>query len=156
MNIDRISGIILFLFGLVICLKSLSYQLKSLKPLSSPGPFSLSLLASLFLVILSVFIIINSFPKKDKIEASKAPFFPGKEAPKRILIGLVSLMAFRYLLPVIGFAPSTFLFIFSLAIFLGHYSWKVSLFFSSLTALVVYYFFQVWFKIPMPIGIFRI
>lgn len=150
MNIDRIAGIILFLFGLVICIESLSYQLKSAH---SFGAFFLAMLASLFLMLLSGVMIINSFLKKDKSETPKAPFFIGKEAPKRILIGLISLLAFRYLLPVIGFGPSTFLFIFSLAIFLGHYNWKVSIFFSALTALVTYFLFQVFFKVPTPIGI---
>jgi hypothetical protein len=43
-----------------------------------------------------------------------------------------------------------------LAKFLGHYDWKVSIFFSAVTAVVAYYLFQVWLKIPMPPSILRI
>jgi hypothetical protein len=60
------------------------------------------------------------------------------------------LLAFRYLLPVIGFSPTTFVFILIASRFLGNYNWKVSLFFSLITSISVYYFFQVLLHVPMP------
>jgi hypothetical protein len=69
---------------------------------------------------------------------------------------LMVLLAFRYLLPVIGFAPSTLFFIFLMTKVLGHYSWRFSILFSVLTASIAYYLFQVWLKIPMPQGILGI
>jgi len=152
-NLDRISGIILFLLGLGIFLKSLTYPIGSFR---SPGGGLFPLLASILLMGLSGAMTIQAFWKKNTEESSKAPFFSTKDAPNRILFGFMALLAFRYLLPVIGFGPSTFLFILFLAKYLGHYSWKMSIFFSVLTALAAYYLFQVWLKIPMPQGILKI
>jgi putative tricarboxylic transport membrane protein len=152
-NSDRLSGIILFLFGLAVFLKSLSYPLGSIH---SPGAGVFPVLASILLMVIAAALVINSYLKREEKGALKAPFFPSEETPKRILYGIISLVVFRYLLPVIGFAPSTFLLIFFMGKFLAHYNWKVNIFFSFLTALVSYYLFQIWLSIPMPIGIFGI
>jgi hypothetical protein len=144
-NLDRISGIILFLFGLGICLKSLTYPIGSFK---APAGGLFPLLASIILMGLSAVMTIQAFLVKE--EEVKVKFFPAKEAPERIFLGFVSLVGFRYLLPVIGFGPSSFVFLFFLAKFLGSYSWKASVFFSVVTAVSIYYLFQVFLKIPMP------
>ena len=143
-NLDCISGIILFLFGLGICLKSLTYPIGSFR---SPGGGLFPLLASILLMGLAAVITIQALFGG---EGSKGKFFPAKEASKRIFLGLLSLVGFRYLLPMVGFGPSTFIFIFFLSRFLGHYGWKASLLFSVLTALTSYYLFQVFLKVPMP------
>jgi hypothetical protein len=100
-------------------------------------------------------LVLNSYIKGEEVP-QRGSFFPSKESPKRILYGIISLVAFRYLLPVLGFAPSTFLLIFFMGILLSHYNWKVSIIFSLLTAVVSYYLFQIWLGIPMPIGIIGI
>ena len=128
-------------------MKSLTYPIGSFR---SPGGGLFPLLASIILMGLSGFMTIQAFLKKDVEEASKPSFFPRKEAIKRVLLGFMALLAYRYLLPFIGFAASTSVFIFILARFLGHYSWKVCILFSVLTAFVSYFLFQVWLKIPMP------
>ncbi|MBM4330903.1 MAG: tripartite tricarboxylate transporter TctB family protein [Deltaproteobacteria bacterium] len=147
-NLDRLSGIILFLLGLGIFLKSLTYPIGSFR---SPGGGLFPLLASILLMALAGSLILQAFWKKNKGEASPASFFSSKEAPKRIIVGFAALLGYRYLLPLIGFALSTGVFIFFLSKFLGKYGWTVSLFFSGITAFVAYYLFQVWLKIPMPI-----
>jgi hypothetical protein len=86
--------------------------------------------------------------------SSKSPFFSEREAPRRIILGFAGLLGYRYLLPVIGFAPSTAVFILFLSRFLGKYSWVMSIGFAVLTALAAYYLFQVWLKIPMPRPVF--
>jgi hypothetical protein len=104
---------------------------------------------------LSAIITTQAFLTKDSEKAVQAPFFPEKEAPQRIFFGVAALLGYRYLLPVIGFAPSTCFFIFILSKFLGKYGWKVSIFFSLVTAVVAYYLFEVYLKIPMPRTIIR-
>jgi hypothetical protein len=151
-NLDVISGIVLFLFGLGIFLKSLRYPLGSLR---APGAGLFPLIASTILMIVSGFIVGHSALKKN-VEEAKSPFFQGKEAPKRILLGFSLLLMFRYLFPIIGFAPSAFCFISFLSKFLGHYNWKVSLLISTCSSLGSYFLFQVFLKIQMPLGIFGI
>jgi putative tricarboxylic transport membrane protein len=143
-NLDRISAIILFLFGLGVCLKSLTYPIGSFR---SPGGGLFPLLASILLMGLAVVMTLQALLGGER---SREKFFPAKESPRRISLGLLSLVGFRYLLPVVGFGPSTLIFIFFLAKFLGHYSWRASLLFSVLTALTGTFLFQVFLKVPMP------
>jgi len=150
--LDSVSGAILFFFGLVICLTSLRYPLGSFH---SPGAGFFPLLASLLLMSLSAVLGIYPFLKKRELRGRKVSFFSGKEAPRRILLAFVALVAYRYLLPILGFGPATFVF-FSLVVKrLGHYSWRASLLFSLLAALGAYFLFQVWLKVQMPVGMFK-
>jgi hypothetical protein len=151
-KLDRISGIFLFILGVVVFLKSLSYPLGNFR---RPGGGLFPLIASILLMGLSAALILQAFLSQEGKKADPIPFFPEKDAPKRIIFGFVALLAYRYLLPVIGFGPSTFAFIFILSKFLGKYGWKVSTFFSLVAAAASYYLFQVWLKIPMPIPALR-
>ena len=148
-----ISGAVLFLFGLVICLTSRTYPFGSLH---APGPGLFPFLASVLLMAFAAVMVIYALLRKKESESPKASFFPAKETPGRILVAFVSLVAYRYLLPFIGFGPCTFVFFLLLVKRLGHYRWKVSLLFSILAALGAYFLFQVWLEVQMPIGIFGI
>ena len=66
------------------------------------------------------------------------------------------MIGYRYLLPVIGFGPSTGIFILFLIKFLGGYGWKISLFYSAVSAVAFYYLFQVWLQIPMPLPLLEV
>lgn len=151
MKSDRISGIIIFVIGLAVCLASLSYPIGTLQ---KPGGGFFPLLASILLLGLSIVFIFQSFTAK-RGAAGVVSFFPGNEAFKRIFCGLAALLGYRYLIPVIGFAPATAAFIFFLGKFMERYSWKKSIFFSVATAVSAYYLFQVVLKIAMPIPLLR-
>ena len=152
LKLDRISGIFLFILGIAVFLKSLSYPLGNFR---RPGGGLFPLIASILLMGLSVALALQAFLSPEGKKASPTPFFPERDAPKRIILGFVALLVYRYLLPFIGFGPSTFVFIFILSKFLGKYGWKVSSFFSLVTAAASFYLFQVWLKIPMPIPLLR-
>jgi len=94
--------------------------------------------------------------KKNNARKIETSFLVTREPLKRISLGFVALLGFRYLLPLVGFGPSTFLFIFTLSKFLGHHSWKASLFFAVLAAFGAYFLFQGWLDIQMPRGVFGI
>ena len=152
-NLDRISGIFLLMVGTAVFLKSLTYPIGSFR---TPGGGLFPLIASILLIGLSTLLTLQAFLSKGgKAAAPTPPFFPEKGAPRRILLGFAGLVGYRYLLPVVGFAPSTGIFILFLIKFLGGYGWKASLFSSVVTALVAYYLFQVWLKIPMPLPVLR-
>ncbi len=152
MRFDRISGIFLFILGVVIFLKSLSYPLGNFR---KPGGGLFPLIASILLIGLSAILTLQAFLSREGEKTAPAPFFSERDAPQRIILGFVALLVYRYLLPVIGFGPSTCLFIFILSRFLGRYGWKVSTFFSVITAVASHYLFQVWLKIPMPMPVLR-
>jgi len=148
MRVDRISGIFLFILGGVVFLKSLTYPLGNFR---RPGGGLFPLIASILLMSLSAALAMQAFLSQEGKNAPPTVFFQEKDGPKRIILGFVALLAYRYLLPVIGFGPSTCAFMFILTKFLGKYGWKVSTFFSVVAAAASYYLFQVWLKIPMPV-----
>ncbi len=152
MKLDRISGIFLLALGTAVFVKSLSYPVGTLR---KPGGGLFPLIASVMLICLSLLLTLQTFRSKPGGAEIAVPFFPEKEAPKRIILGFAGLLVYRYALPLIGFGPSTFLFIFLLSKVLGRYGWKVSISFSALTAVAAYYLFQIWLKIPMPIPLLR-
>lgn len=151
MNREKIIGIFLFGLGLAVFLKSLAYPLGTLR---KPGGGLLPLIASVLLMGLSALLTVQAFRGKEVDNSSKSPFFSEREAPRRILLGFAGLLGYRYLLPVIGFAPSTGVFILFLSRFLGKYGWVMSIIFAVLTAVAAHYLFQVWLKIPMPRPVF--
>jgi hypothetical protein len=151
-NLDRISGIILLVVGTAVFLKSLTYPIGSFR---TPGGGLFPLIASILLIGLSTLLALQAFLAKGGKEVAPTPFFPEKGAPRRILLGFAGLVGYRYLLPVVGFAPSTGIFMLFLIKFLGGYGWKVSIFSALVTAGIAYYLFQVWLKIPMPLPILR-
>jgi len=153
MNREKITGIFLSGLGLAVFLKSLTYPLGTLR---RPGGGLFPLIASVFLMGLSALLTLQAFRGKEVDKSSQSPFFSEKEAPRRILLGFAGLLAYRYLLPVIGFAVSTAVFIFFLSRFLGKLSWGMSVVFAVITAVVSYYLFQVWLKIPMPMPYFGV
>lgn len=152
-RVDIISGTILFLLGLGVSVKSLTYPIGTPR---SPGGGLFPFLASVLLMCLSGLMLIHSFLKKDVGDPRRLSFFSEREGLKRIFTAFTALVAFRYLFPLVGFAPSTFIFIFFLSKFLGHYSWKISIFFGIITAFMAYYLFQIWLKVPMPQSILKI
>jgi len=151
MKRDPIIGILLFGLALAVFLKSLTYPIGTLR---KPGGGLFPLMASVLLMGLCALLTLQAFRGKELDKSSQFPFFPEKEAPRRILLGFAGLLGYRYLLPVIGFAPSTGVFIFFLSRFLGKYGWVVRIIFAALTAVAAYYLFQVWLKIPMPRPVF--
>ncbi len=147
MNREKITGVFLLGLGLAVFLKSLAYPLGTLR---KPGGGFFPLIASILLMGLSTVLTVQAFRGKEVDKSSQSPFFSEREAPRRIILGFTGLLGYRYLLPIIGFAPSTGVFILFLSRFLGKYGWGMSVFFSVLTAVGSYYLFQVWLKIPMP------
>ena len=151
-NLDLISGIILLVAGTALFLQSLSYPIGTFR---TPGAGLFPLIASILLLGLSAALTLQAIlPKKGRAIAP-APFFPEKGAFRRILLGVAGMVGYRYLLPVIGFGPSTGVFMLFLIRFLGGYGWKISLFYSAVSAVAFYYLFQVWLRIPMPLPLLR-
>lgn len=148
--IDRYIGLVLCALGCVFCVKSFAYPFGSLR---SPGAGFFPLFFSLLLVTLAMAIVVNTFLGK-KEEQSNVPSAPAKGSAKNILLAILSLLGFRLLLPVIGFAPTTFLFIFFLGKYLAHYDWKATGVLALTAASLSYFIFQFLLKIPFPAGIF--
>lgn len=151
-HIDLLSGITLLILGAAVFLKSLSYPLGTFRV---PGAGLFPLITSILLIGLSASLTLLAVLNKRGEAIAPTPFFPEKGASRRVLLGFASMIGFRYLLPVIGFGPATWIFIFFLIKCLGGYGWKLSLLFSIVSTVAFYYLFQIWLKIPMPYPLLR-
>lgn len=152
---DKIIGIVLLLFGIAILIGTLYFY--PIGSVSAPGSGLFPFLISLLMIGLSVSLVIQSHRKYQKGgNATLNPFFPEKESFRRVLYAFILLICFRILLPIFGFAPITLLFCLCLTFYLGHYSFMTSLFFSIVTASMLYFIFQVWLMVQFPLGIFGI
>ncbi len=149
-RMDRYIGVVLFSFGLVICAQSFAYPFGSLR---SPGAGFFPLFFSLLLMTLAMAIVVHTFIQKSG-KVSAVSFFPEKGSSQRVLCGILSLLAFRYILPRIGLAPTTFLFVFFLGRYLAHYGWKANGALAVTAAALSYFIFQFLLKIPFPTGVF--
>jgi len=147
MKSDRISGIVIFIIGAAVCLTSMTYPVGTLQ---KPGGGFFPLVSSILLLGLCVVFLFQSFAGPRHRALGAGSFFPSRRACHRILLGLLALVGYRYLIPLIGFAPATAGFIFVLLRFLEKFSWKISLFFAGGSAVVAYCLFQVVLKIQMP------
>lgn len=150
---DRISGIVFSLIGASVLVASLSYPVGTLQ---KPGGGFFPLLAAALLLGLSIVFTFRSFTRSIGETGAVGSFFPARETPRRILFGVLALVAYRYMIPVIGFAPATGIFILVLARFLENAGWTRSLLFAVLTAAASYYLFQVVLKINMPVPLIRL
>ena len=152
-SLDRVSGLVLLVFAVAVLAKSTEYPLGNLQ---MPGAAVFPILASSLLIVIAGAIAIRGFSKPGKDPGSSESAALSRKTFGRIAAGVGALVAFRYLLTFIGFAPACFLFILFLAKALGRFTWKSSLVFSAVTAVTCFYLFQVILKIPMPGGIFGI
>jgi hypothetical protein len=149
---DWISGIVFVLIGAAVLVASLKYPIGTLQ---KPGGGFFPLLAAALLLVLSAVFTIQSFMRRKTVTpAERGGAKPS--ALRRIGFGVAALVAYRYLIPVIGFAPATALFIVALSRFLENASWARSLIFGLATAAASYYLFQVVLKIQMPVPMVRL
>jgi hypothetical protein len=108
--------------------------------------FAVSLL--LGILSLALFSLSTLKPEEGKI----APFFSGRYW-KRVLLVLLTIIAYAELMPLGGYLISTFLLMsFLFWIVKGQLGWVLVL--SSLTTLITYCVFSVWLKCQFPSGIF--
>lgn len=149
-KIDRYIGIVLVSFGMLVFIKSFTYPFGSLR---SPGAGFFPLFFSILLITLAAIIVAGSFLKKNK-KISSDSFFESKDGFKKILLALLSLVGFRFALPQIGLALTTFLFILFLGKFLANYKWKTSGALALIVSIFSYFIFQSLLKIPFPEGVF--
>ena len=152
---DFFSGFTLLIFGVTIFIGSMSYPFGEI---DNPGAGFVPRIASLILIIISLFIMIIAY-KKHMGRKGGAPyktFFSTRGAPKRIILALASLLAYRLLFLTLGFMPTTFLFFLFVTRSLGDFKWRISFIFSFSSTIMAYLLFQVFLKIQVPPGIFKI
>ncbi len=152
-NLDIISGTIQIAVGVAVFTGSLSYDTGTLR---TPGAGFFPRIASILMIGLSTIFTLQTLIARNSKASDPVSFFSERGAAQRILLCFVAMIGLSYLLPVIGFAPATCLFILFLSKCLGGYGWKVSIFYALVSMILAYYLFQVWLKVPMPSPVIRL
>jgi putative tricarboxylic transport membrane protein len=149
---DRLSAPLWMGGGILVC--ALSYRLK-LGAWQEPGPGFLPFFAGLVLALFSAIVFFQSWFRKssgEKPEPENAE--PGLMQKWKVFAALGALLAYVFLLDILGFSLSNF-FLFTLLLW-GVERIKVwkALVTSLLCTAAVYLIFVVWLKVQMPAGLF--
>lgn len=146
---DQLSSLFWLGFAVIFCVASIRLSVGTLR---QPGSGFFPFLGGSILVLLS----LANFLKNLKGVASQAESSKSPINWKNIMVTLAILFAFPFLLDLIGFAPTTFLFFVFLLRLIEPQRWAIVLGGSASATILLYFIFQFWLKIKFPIGFFGI
>ena len=147
---EKISSIALLLFSVFICF--FSYKL-SVGSITSPGPgffpFYLGIILGLFSLDTLARTIVRKQLATDGIETVHTDI-----NWKNILFTIIVLFSYPFLLYILGFLVSTFLFTALFLRFITPQRWSIVLGMGGAVAVVFYFVFHYWLQIQFPSGLF--
>ena len=119
----------------------------------SPGTFPL--LLSIAMIILNICVFFESRSQMPK-QAEKFPSVlsaikaaAAEELPINVVASVLATVVYIVLMIVIGFLPSTFLFLVGLSVYLDRKNWKVVLLSSAVITILVYVVFGLIFRVRL-------
>ena len=118
-----------------------------------PGPGFLPFITALFLMTLSLMVFFPALAKKGKETEKVENFFPAKDSPQKVLLGLVALSLFGVALEYLGYLVTTFLFFLFTSRIMEREKWKGRLILALFTAVGSYFLFVVLLQVQLPKGI---
>lgn len=150
--------------GLVLIATAIgaTFLLRSVKAIGlgdnfDPGPkvFPLGLCSILaFGGIIEIWQGLRSFKIKTRIESTSLETNRNPRS-KTVLLLLTYFLIYVVLLPWLGFAVATLIMGTSMMSILGN-SWKISVLVSAALIVLIYFLFVVFFKVPLPGGVFNL
>ena len=140
------TGYILLIIGLVTAFSSTQLAMGSWK---RPGPGFLPFGLACILIVLSLALIASQW-KKGSGEAS---FWP-ERTWLRPLLGIVAFALYAFLIDLIGFIPTTFIFLVLWMWIIEGISWGKIATVSAGVTLILYLIFGYFLEVPLPGGIF--
>jgi putative tricarboxylic transport membrane protein len=156
MDREKIGSIFLIGLSVVVCIYSIKIGIGS--P-SNPGSGFMPLIAGLSFGILSLLQIAKLyFVKKSKLKTTngetKEEAKKG-ESKKKIILVIVSLVAYSIIMPKLGYLISTFFLIIFLLRIGNGMKWRFILPSSLFITLSTYLIFDRWLSCRFPVGIFQ-
>ena len=143
---DRITGYILLIIGVVTAWSSMQLAMGSFK---RPGPGFLPFGLACILIVLSIALIASQWKKG----SGQTPFWP-ERTWLRPLLGIVAFALYAFLIGLIGFLLTTFIFLILWMWFIESISWRQIAAVSIGVTLVLYLIFGYFLEVPLPGGIF--
>ena len=114
---------------------------------SRPGPGFLPFGLALILSILALVLILQNWKKGE----SAAPFWPGRTW-LRPFLGVGIFLLYAFLLGILGFIPTTFLFLIVWMWVIERIRWSTLLGISVAVTAVLFFIFEYFLEVPLPTG----
>ena len=146
---EIIVGIVIFLFGLITTFLSLKMPIGTFR-MAGTGMFPLFL--GILLMILSVIFILEIFFQGKAGQVRKEASIESSESPMQLILFLGTMVLVTLFFNKLGYPLSAFLLMVALLRVLGVKRWTLTLPLSFMTAVVCYFLFVQWLKIPLPKG----
>jgi putative tricarboxylic transport membrane protein len=152
---DRVGGLIWLLLGVGFCIGSVRLDLGSLE---MPGPGFIPFLSGALLALTGLVLLLFPSPyestEKEKLEIEDRGGL--KKHWKKFIFVLLALFSYLFLLEILGFLITSFLFLFFLLKLTEPKGWVRPLFYSGGVIILSYIIFILILECPFPIGIFRL
>jgi hypothetical protein len=143
---DLVGGTGLLVLGIAFSWVALQYPYRT--P-TGPGSGFLPFWLGLALAALAAVLLVRTARSRHP----GSPWLPAGAALRRLLLVLSGTVAFVALLPTLGMALATALFIAGMLCALGAARWPVAATIAAAVALVNYLVFTYWLRVPFPIGV---
>jgi len=144
---EAIGGIVIFLFGVVTTFFSLKMPLGTFR-MAGTGLFPLCL--GVLLIVLSSLFLIKLYLQKKEGKHVITVQLPS--SIKQLMLFLGAMLLATLFFNRLGYPLVAFLLMVSLLKILGMKRWRTVLPLSFITAIVCYFLFVQWLKIPLPRG----
>jgi putative tricarboxylic transport membrane protein len=145
---DLVTGIVLLLFSLTLAFESARMPLMVGV---TTGPGFLPLLLSVFIGALSVSILVSSMRRPEGVDP--AVTWPTGRGRFWIIVIFAALLAYTFLITILGYVLSTFAFMLLVVWLLGSYRWYWTVVMSLSISVGLYVVFRMWLGMPLPTGV---
>jgi hypothetical protein len=146
---ELIVGIVIFVFGGMTALLSLRMPIGTFR-MAGTGMFPL--LLGILLMILSGIFVLKVFSQGMAAKLKKEPLPESSGSLIQLILFLGTMVIVTLFLSKLGYPLSAFLLMVALLRVLGVKRWTLTLPLSFATAVVCYFLFVQWLKIPLPKG----
>lgn len=150
---NRIIGIGVFILTLIVYFVLIPWQVyvpSGVKGTALSPEFFPKLITGVLALLSLLLIFVPGAPSGEIEKKEKLDLIPFRVA---IMIILFVVYVF-ILIPIIGFLPSSIIFLALFTWYAGTQDWKKIMFFSISIPLVFFYIFKLWASVPFPRGIF--
>jgi hypothetical protein len=152
-NRDILSSLFWIGFGILFCIGAVQNGIM-LSP-GVPGPGCLAFIVGSVLIGLSFLVLVPALFKIKDLLGNQEKFFPQNDSLRKLLIALLSLLAYALVLEPFGFFTTTFLFLILVLRLIEPQRWAIVFSFALVTTCLAYALFAA-LKVELPRGVWGI
>lgn len=146
---EILGGLIIFIFGAITVFFSFKMPIGTFR---MPGTGMFPLLLGILLMVLSMVFILKVFYQSRKVIAEKISSTEIEGFPLKLIIFFGAIVLATAFFKKLGYPLTSFLLMVVLLRALGNKNWRFIFILSLLTAIISYFLFVQWLKIPLPKG----